>query len=453
MPENDIAISIDRVSKCYRMYDRPRDRLLQALSGGRRKYYREFWALRDLTATVHRGETVGIVGRNGAGKSTLLQLVARTVTPTSGSIEVNGRVAALLELGAGFNPDFTGRENVILNAMIHGFSRARVNARMDDILAFADIGDFVDQPVKTYSSGMYLRLAFSVIAHVDADILIVDEALAVGDAAFTQRCMRFLRKFQESGTLLFVSHDSAAVVGLCQRAIWLDRGELRMAGSAKEVSDAYLGYNFEANQGQSRILRAPKARIAAADDSLPAVQPVFPQGRIEFFDFDPEADGFGQGDGVVSLVELLDENGNPLKAIGGGEYVTLHIVGVAHQKLTRPIIGFYLKDRLGQTLFGDNTYLTHRNRDNAVPAGGTVEARFGFEMPFLPPGSYSICVGFADGTQDYHVMQHWIHDALIIKSQAAPSIRGLVGIPMHRIDLETKSPEHSAELNAGADVS
>lgn len=449
MPDDDVAISIDRVSKCYRIYDKPRDRFMQLVSRGKRDYFREFWALRDLSLTVRRGDTMGIVGRNGAGKSTLLQLVAGTLTPTAGNIQVNGRVAALLELGAGFNPEFTGRENIVLNAMIHGFKRAEIDARMDDILAFADIGDFVDQPIKTYSSGMYLRLAFSVIAHVDADILIVDEALAVGDAIFTQRCMRFLRKFQETGTLLFVSHDSAAVLGLCNRAVWLDQGRERMSGTAKDVSDAYLAFNFEAYQGRSRLPRAqaePSAP-AVADTAPPAVAPVSPENKIEFFDFNPDADGFGQGDATVSSVEMLDEQGNNLRAIRGGEYVTLCIRGVARERLARPIIGFYVKDRLGQNLFGDNTYLTHLQRDNAVPAGGTIEARFGFEMPFLPPGSYSIGVGFAEGTQELHVMQHWIHDALIFKSQAPPSIRGLVGVPMRRIDLESKAPDSEAALD------
>src|SRR5690606_19342135 len=196
---------------------------------------------------------------NGSGKSTLLQLICGTLTPTAGDIQVNGRVAALLELGAGFNPEFTGRENAYLNGTILGLSREQIEARLDDIFAFADIGELVAQPVKTYSSGMYVRLAFAVIAHVDADILIIDEALAVGDALFTQKCMRFLRKFRETGTILFVSHDSHAVTNLCQQAVWLQQGRIMEQGSAKEVSEAYLASLFESKNTKETVRKAEAA--------------------------------------------------------------------------------------------------------------------------------------------------------------------------------------------------
>ena len=218
---SELAIRVEHLSKCYQIYERPQDRLKQSLWRGRRQFFREFWALRDLSCTLRRGETVGVIGRNGSGKSTLLQMICSTLTPTAGTIHVNGRVAALLELGAGFNPEFTGRENVRMNAALLGLTPSEIDARLPAILAFADIDDFVDQPVKTYSSGMFVRLAFAVIAHVDADILIIDEALAVGDGFFTQKCMRFLREFRENGTLLFVSHDTSAVLNLCDRALWL----------------------------------------------------------------------------------------------------------------------------------------------------------------------------------------------------------------------------------------
>lgn len=207
MSSNEIAIKVQNLSKCYHIYDNPRDRLkqfvaprLQRLTWQHPKqYFREFWALKDVSFEVKKGETVGIIGRNGSGKSTLLQMICGTLTPTQGSIETNGRIAALLELGSGFNPEFTGRENVYMNASVLGLSNKEIDARFDDIVAFSDIGDFIEQPVKTYSSGMMVRLAFAVIAHVDADILIIDEALAVGDAFFTQKCMRFLRGFMKTG--------------------------------------------------------------------------------------------------------------------------------------------------------------------------------------------------------------------------------------------------------------
>src|SRR3990167_2532409 len=196
---SETAIKITNLSKCYHIYDKPHDRLLQMLMRGRKQYYREFWALNDVSFEIKKGETVGIIGRNGSGKSTLLQMICGTLNPTKGQVETHGRIAALLELGSGFNPEFTGRENVYMNASVLGLSNEEIDARFDDIAAFADIGEFIEQPVKTYSSGMMVRLAFAVIAHVDADILVIDEALSVGDAFFTQKCMRFLRKFMEKG--------------------------------------------------------------------------------------------------------------------------------------------------------------------------------------------------------------------------------------------------------------
>src|SRR5450759_1720920 len=238
----DIAIRVSNLSKCYQIYNAPRDRLkqfvvprLQRMAGQTpRQYFREFWALKDISFEIKKGETVGIIGRNGSGKSTLLQLICGTLSPTGGSVATNGRIAALLELGSGFNPEFTGRENVYMNAAVLGLSKEEVDQRFDAIAAFADIGYFIEQPVKAYSSGMMVRLAFAVIAHVNADILVIDEALSVGDAIFTQKCARFLRAFREKGTLLLVSHDTSSVINLCQSAIWLDQGATRMQSTAQE---------------------------------------------------------------------------------------------------------------------------------------------------------------------------------------------------------------------------
>ncbi|MCK5232398.1 MAG: ABC transporter ATP-binding protein [Desulfobulbaceae bacterium] len=226
---SEIVIKVENLSKCFQIYDQPHDRLkqsiyprLQRLAGKPPKqYFSEFWALQDISLQVKKGETVGIIGRNGSGKSTLLQMICGTLYPTTGSIQTTGRVVALLELGSGFNPEFTGRENVYMNAAVIGLSKKETDTRFDDIVAFADIGDFIEQPVKTYSSGMMVRLAFAVIAHVDADILVVDEALAVGDAFFTQKCMRFMRNLMKTGTVLFVSHDTGSVRNLCTKAIWI----------------------------------------------------------------------------------------------------------------------------------------------------------------------------------------------------------------------------------------
>ncbi|MGZ8187226.1 MAG: ABC transporter ATP-binding protein, partial [Methylosarcina sp.] len=258
-----VAIKVENLSKCYQIYNQPQDRLKQSIVPrihrilGRApvNYFREFWALRGVSFEIKKGETVGIIGRNGSGKSTLLQLICGTLNPTGGSVQTHGRIAALLELGSGFNPEFTGRENVYMNAALLGLSKEQTDARFDDIISFADIGDFIEQPVKTYSSGMMVRLAFAVIAHVDADILVIDEALAVGDAFFTQKCMRFLRSFMKTGTVLFVSHSTNSIRSLCTHAIWIEKGNLLQQGSPKNICENYLEAFYEAQQGKSTTTR------------------------------------------------------------------------------------------------------------------------------------------------------------------------------------------------------
>jgi ABC-type polysaccharide/polyol phosphate transport system ATPase subunit len=248
MSFDDVAISVQALSKRYEIYENPRDRLKQFLlprlqsSLGRlpQQYFREFWAVKGVSFEIQRGETVGIIGRNGSGKSTLLQMICGTLTPTSGTVETRGRIAALLELGSGFNPEFTGRENVYLNATVLGLSREEIDNRFDDIAAFADIRQFMDQPVKAYSSGMLARLAFSVAVQVDPDVLVVDEALSVGDMAFQEKSFTRMKRIRDAGTsILFVSHSPSAVRNFCNRAIWLDTGEMRAIGERLAVCDQY----------------------------------------------------------------------------------------------------------------------------------------------------------------------------------------------------------------------
>ncbi|MFJ1300404.1 ABC transporter ATP-binding protein [Pseudomonadota bacterium AL_CKDN230030165-1A_HGKHYDSX7] len=438
---SDIAISVADVSKTFRLYRRPQDRLLQRLFP-KKKMFREFHALSGVSFDVKRGETVGIIGRNGSGKSTLLQLICGTLTPTLGQISVHGRVAALLELGAGFNPEFTGRENVYLNAAILGLTRQQIDARLQDIFDFAEIGDFVDQPVKTYSSGMYVRLAFAVIAHVDADILIIDEALAVGDALFTQKCMRFLRRFRETGTVLFVSHDSAAVTNLCQRAIWLREGQVVEQGDAKAVCESYLASLFDSNNRKVvREAAGPATEVEWVDQRREFINASNLRNDLEMFRFDPAQASFGEGGATVENVFLANDAGEPLAWVVGGEAVTLHLRVRANQYLERPIAGFYVKDRLGQTLFGDNTYLTYADDPQPVENGAVFNARFRFPMPLLPVGDYSIAVAVADGTQAEHRQHHWIHDAVLFRSHHSGSANGLVGIPMLDIRLEPSADD------------
>jgi lipopolysaccharide transport system ATP-binding protein len=450
MSSDEIAIRISGLSKCYQIYAKPSDRLKQFLLPRLKRllgksghtYFREFWALKDVSFEVKRGETVGIIGRNGSGKSTLLQIICGTLTPSAGEVQVNGRVAALLELGAGFNPEFTGRENVYLNAAVLGLKKEEIDARFDKIEAFADIGEFIDQPVKTYSSGMYVKLAFAVIAHVDADILVVDEALAVGDAFFTQKCMRFLRSFMKTGTVLFVSHDTGSIRSLCNKAIWLEKGVVFENGSPKEVSEHYLEAFYEAQQGKSTTTRLKNGQSAAVNSQVDQRQALINgsnlRNDIEVFHFNADAPSFGQGGAEITAVKFLDANGNPLAWIVGGEEVCLRVEVIAHTLLQSPIIGFFVKDKLGQNLFGDNTWLSYMDTPIVSEAGQLLVAEFVFFMPRLMAGHYAITVAIADGTQFEHVQHHWVHDAISFRSETSSLVSGILGIPMTKIKLKVE---------------
>lgn len=444
----DIAIRVQNLSKCYQIYDNPGDRLKQfvaprvkhLLGLQHTPYYREFWALQDISFEVKRGETVGIIGRNGSGKSTLLQIICGTLTPTGGSVQTNGRIAALLELGSGFNPEFTGRENVYLNAAVLGLSKEEVDARFDKIAAFADIGQFMDQAVKTYSSGMMVRLAFAVIAHVDADILVIDEALAVGDVFFNQKCMRFLRIFIKTGTVLFVSHDTNSIRSLCDKAIWIEKGTVLQAGSPKDISESYLEAFYEAQQGKStttRIKLKPKQTVAAVpkDSRQALINASNLRNDLEVFEFKTDAASFGGGDAQIMAVKFLDADGNHLSWIVGGENVILRVEIIAHALLKSPIIGFFVKDKLGQSLFGDSSWITYLDEPVVANENQILTAEFAFNMPRLSAGNYSISVAVANGTQAEHVQHHWIHDAINFKSESTSVSSGIMGIPMQSITL------------------
>lgn len=439
---SEISILAQGVSKAYTIYRRPEDRLKQMFAFGRRKYYDEYWALRDASLTVRRGETIGLVGRNGSGKSTFLQLICGILTPTAGQISVNGRVAALLELGAGFNSEFPGRENVYIAASILGLTRQEIDRRFDAILEFAGIGDFIDQPMKVYSSGMFARLAFAVAANVDADILVVDEILAVGDAAFNQRCMRYIHKFKQTGTLLFVSHDTGAIASLCDRVVWLDRGEIRAIGGPKDICHQYLAAQVEDLDdsgafriGGDRKRREPTNPKPAPDQRTETLrQPAF-GSRLEIFEFDPEAPWFGQRGASITGVSLLDASGAPLAVAEGGEEVVLRIEAKADQALNGPILGWTFKNRLGQYLFGDNTFVSYQFNPLRVGSGDRFHATFRFQLPFLPPGDYFFAVAVAEGTQANHVQHHWIDDALFLQVSSSHLVHALLGIPMQEITL------------------
>lgn len=440
------VIHVNNISKVFRIYDKPKDRAREFFANvprkilglSRVKKHKEFHSLNNISLTINKGETIGIVGANGAGKSTLLQIICGTLTPTSGNVSVNGRVAALLELGAGFNPNFTGKENIFISASIMGLNDEQIKERYESIVEFSEIGEFIDRPVRMYSSGMFVRLAFSIITHVDADILIVDEALSVGDAFFVQKCMRFLRAFMEKGTVLFVSHDTASIVNLCDRAVWIERGEKKMEGSAKDVSEAYLAALFK--QHNRTVEKSDKTATAVADVVYKDMRADFINGSnlrndIELFTFNDVSKQFGEGGAEITGVYLENIREEPLSWIVGGENVKLRIKVKCLKSMYSPIVGFYIKDRLGQMLFGDNTYISCLDAPLNVKHNENMDCTFEFSMPILPVGEYSICVAIAEGTQHEHIQHHWIHDAIIFKSHSSSTVSGLVGIPMKKISV------------------
>ena len=446
----DVIISVKSVSKRYEIYNNPLDRLKQFILPkiherfgiGRELYFKDFWALKDVSFEVRRGETVGIIGRNGAGKSTLLQLICGTLTPTSGSIEIKGKVAALLELGIGFNKEFTGRENVYLKAAVFGLTKKEVEERFENIVEFSGIREFIDQPVKNYSSGMYVRLAFSVVAHVDAEILIIDEALSVGDAYFVQKCMRFLRDFMKRGTVLFVSHDSGAILNLCDSAILLERGEVKRSGSPKSIIESYLEELAFSSVQKIVNKKNEKAYEAVSEDNEikkrsfdEFINSTNLRNDIQVFNFIGSSTDFGAGGATIESVRLNNNNDKAVTHLIGGERVSLVIEGVTHSAISNGIVGFALKDRLGQNLFGDNTFLRLMEEDTSFQAGQRFRAIFTFMMPLLPVGDYSFNVAFAEGTQINHIQHHWINDALILRSLSTSVSTGLIGINMEDVSL------------------
>ena len=443
MPSDQIAITARGLAKSYRLFDRGHHRLLQSMPlGFGQRFYRDHWALQEMDLEVRRGESFAVIGRNGSGKSTFLQLLCGTTSPTRGWIETTGRIAPLLELGAGFAPEFTGRENVRLAASILGIGRREIQERLDRIIEFADLPDgFIDQPVKRYSSGMYARLAFSVAINVDADILVVDEILAVGDGAFVQKCMREIRRFKEHGTLFFVSHDTAAVLSLCNQAIWLDKGRLMKTGASKDVVLEYEaslkqreagstgGFEVSSRQADGPVDDSRAASFHSMATADEALKPLF----------DPKSACFGEGGAEIDSVRFLDESDQPLELINGGEIVSLEVTGSVSRSIAEPIVGFYVQDRLGQVLFADNTSLSLGENASPINSGDRFRAAFRFQMPWLPVGEYSVGAAIADGPRDESVPRHWIESAMTFRIHGSHVSLGLVGLPMLSITLDTSN--------------
>jgi lipopolysaccharide transport system ATP-binding protein len=439
MSSNDYAIRVTDISKFYEVYASPRDRLKQFFLPILRKifrqsgkqYYKEFWALKDVSFEIKKGETVGIIGRNGAGKSTLLQIICGTLHPSQGSIETNGRIAALLELGSGFNPEFSGRENVFLNAAVLGLSRKEAESRFDDIVAFSEIADFIDQPVKTYSSGMYVRLAFSVIAHVDADILIVDEALAVGDVFFQQKCMRFLRAHQEKGgTVVFVSHDTSAVVNLCERGVLLTKNGPPIVDTTDVICRTYVKDLYAEKDIQNIVGEEDTDHLIlhSSDGSAEHYNASeLPENVIKVSPFRDQAESFGNEGITIVNAWFENEMGGRVSTLAGGESVRFNILAKAAKHIKNPAFGIMLKDRLGQYVFAEGTDLAFRNSGLSVRPAEEVRVSFSFRMPILIQGDYSFNIAVADGVGDEHIQHHWLNDAMALHSLNSRLVHGICG--------------------------
>ena len=412
-------ISFQGVSKSYPIYASPRDRLKELLTFNRRRYHEDFWALRDISFEVHRGETFCIVGENGSGKSTLLQIVAGILAPTSGRVDVRGRVSALLELGSGFNPEFTGRDNVYLNAAILGFSTPEIDRMFPRIEAFAEIGSFIDQPVKTYSSGMLVRLAFAVAIHMEPEILIVDEALAVGDIYFRQRCMRKVHELRSRGiTILFVSHAVGDVKALGDRTMWLDGGRIRAIGETDQVVSQYLAAMVEKDTAYLR-LRQREAPVREETVTAPEVVTEIP--NIDHRYGDRRAEVLG--------IAVLDPYGRKLGLLQPGEPVVVRISVKAHDHLAQPNVGFMFRNHLGMDFAGTNTTREGFVLPPMIP-GDVYTVDFHIQLPVLYPASFSFSPAIADGDLVNYRMCDWIDNAVTLQmGHADGPVYGYMHLP------------------------
>jgi ABC-type polysaccharide/polyol phosphate transport system ATPase subunit len=408
------AIRVEAVSKQYRIYNRPADRLKETITRGRWKAHREFWALKDISFEVEAGTTTGIIGPNGSGKSTLLQIITGTLEPTHGSVWLEGRVAALLELGAGFNPQFTGIENIFMNTALMGLSKSETESLLPEIASFAEIGDFIYQPLKTYSSGMYIRLAFAAAIAVSPQILIIDEALAVGDAVFQHRCTRRIKQMQESGTtILFVSHDPGAIRALCNRAILLNGGRMEADGAPSEVLNRY-----------QKIIMARETAYTALDQSAAEQATDAPElAEADFTNAPSYTFRHGNRDAEIVKVELLDSSRRKVQLVETGEQLFLRMYVVFHKAVEEPVFGFLIRNKHGIHLYGTNTDIQHAGI-GPVEAGEVVEACFSFNC-WLAPDNYSITV--AAHSVDA-ISFDWLDGALLFQTMSASPMEGVANL-------------------------
>lgn len=390
-------ISVKNLTKTYLLYNSHSDRVKEVFHPLRKKYHHPFNALTDISLDIQKGETVGIVGRNGSGKSTLLQIICGILQPTAGMAQVSGRVSALLELGAGFNPEFTGRQNIFINAAIIGLNREEINDRLEAILDFADIGEFVDQPVKTYSSGMYVRLAFAIAINVEPDILVVDEALSVGDTSFQAKCFAKFQEFQDKGvTILFVTHALDLITRYCSTALLLENGMIHAAGSPKEIVDEYN--RLIVNCTRKEIIHTDGANICIEQTFLKQNQ------WNGLFQVNPNENLYGNGKANILEAGIFNIDGDPVQSLRQGEYYEFLMKVRFRAELQDPIFAYTIKDVKGFDISGTNT-LFQNIPTGSFDEGDVVLCRFKHRI-FLNAGGYLLsfgCAGYEDG--DYVVYE------------------------------------------------
>lgn len=405
MTEN--IIQVQNISKKYNLYEKPQDRFKEAIGLEKKKsLHREFYALNDVSFDVRRGETVGIIGTNGAGKSTLLKIITGVLKPSSGKIEVNGKVSALLELGAGFNQEYTGMENIFLNGRMMGFSREEMQAKVDNIVEFADIGDFIYQPVKMYSSGMFARLAFAVAINVEPDILIVDEALSVGDVFFQNKCFKKFEDLRSKGiTILFVSHDIASVRQMCSRVLWIDSGQEKIFDNAEKVCDMYMDEKRMAMNENATVGEETKYPHMYAQTVTKSVKYPKIENRI---------DRFGSQKLEIISAFIQDQTGQNVNTMYVDQKYTTHVVFKLHEDMDQLICGFSFENNKGLPLYDINNFINQQEQIKGKK-GDIIEVVYDFKLPRIMKGLYLVCTAIAQGSQENHVMLTWLHSVMQIE--------------------------------------
>lgn len=404
---SDTAIKVENISKIYKLYNKPIDRLKESLSIKKTKFHKEYYALQDISFEVKKGETVGIIGTNGAGKSTLLKIITGVLNQSSGNVEVNGKISALLELGAGFNPEYTGVENIYLNGTMVGYTKEEIDKKIGNIENFADIGDFINQPVKIYSSGMFARLAFAVAINIEPDILIVDEALSVGDIAFQSKCFRKFDELKQKGiTILFVSHDINSVKQMCSRVLWIESGRQKMFDSKEEVCAAYIDeQRIKTNTNVSKDVNST--------NKLELLKANYNNGKRYYPAVKNKMDRFNSEEVKIEACFLSNDDGEIENELEVNKLYVMHIVIKLLKDLDNLIVGVSIENSKGLPIFGINNYIA----ENKVLDGSKneiLEICYRFKLPKLMKGSYTLNPAVARGTQSEHVMLTWLHAANLI---------------------------------------